>query len=151
MPELVDSDLLKGGRLIAGDDEKKIRSKARPHNLVLQIVLERAFELNNKEPVVMAIGPGRQTDPEPPQAVFLVRAFLTGLCAELEERGVRILCLNWESPEQLTEILGLPIKRAVTKGLNGSATPLIRAPYVMCAGTALAAIKTYQQLQAHAR
>jgi hypothetical protein len=146
-PELVDSDLLKGGRVKAGDTESLIKKKMGPHALVLHIVLERAFELNQKEPVLMAIGPG--TDKEPAELVFLVRAMLTGLAIELKERGIRIDCINWQSSGELDRVLGMEATKAVRRQLNRKAPDLIRSSYVLAAGTALAAIRQMQQKRAH--
>ena len=146
-PELLDSDLLKGGRVAAGDDERRILKKAAPA-LILHIVLERAFDLNRKEPVVMAIGPGSEKEPE--TLVFLVRAMLTGLAVELEERGVRIECINWRTASELDTVLGMEATKAVRRQLNRQSPDLIRSSYVLAAGTALAAIRQMQQKRAHA-
>lgn len=134
---VVDSDLLKGGRPRAADNEAAIRQKARPHKLTLDVVIERAFDLDRR--VVMAIGPG--SDQEPSQLTFLVRAMLTGLAQELTERSMPIRCVNWMNEEALTQALGMSPKKAVRKILGKVSPPMVREPYMLAAATALAGLQ----------
>jgi len=144
-PELLDSDLLKGGKPKRGADEAELKKRSKPHWLTLDVVLRRAFDDNDGRPVVMAIGPGPEKEPRVHQ--FVVRALLTGLCVELESHGVRIVCLNWSSARELDEILGVDVKTAVRRELSRSGRSVIRAPYVLAAGTALAAAKKASDFQ----
>jgi hypothetical protein len=154
-PEVLDSDLLKGGQPGFEPSEAVLLQKSRPHALTLHIVIERAFDLSRKEPVIMALGPG--TGKEPALHVLVVRLMLAGLAAELEEAtpGLKIDCHTWETTDELDAILGMDVKKAVRRTLNHNGTTLIRSPYVLAAGTALAAAARIQddlkQLRAHAR
>lgn len=153
--EVIDSDLLKGGSPTASDDEEKLKKKSKPHALTLHIVIERAFDLSKRAPITMALGPG--TGKEPAIHVLLVRLMLAGLAAEFEEQmpGLKIDCVSWETTDELDVILGMDVKKAVRRTLNHSGTTLIRSPYVLAAGTALAAAahlkSNPKQLRAHAR
>lgn len=138
-PTLVDSDLLKGGRPKPSDNDKDLKRKAKPHILTLDVVLKRAFDIPPKgQKVVMAIGPG--SGKEPPELVFLVRAVLTGLAVELGELGMHIECINWYTTKELDVLLGTSFKRAVRDCLSKYA-PILRSPYLVAAGTALAAFE----------
>lgn len=136
-PMVVDSDLLKGGKPMPNDGRGELMKKVKPHALTLHVVLERAFDVDKT--VVMAIGPG--SDKEPAELLYLVRAMLTGLAVELGERNCPIVCLNWQTDQEMADVLGTPVKRAVRRSLGRVAPALVRTPYVMAAGAALAAFE----------
>ena len=144
-PEVIDSDLLKGGD--PGGDLKKetLAKKSKPHALTLEVVLERAFDLAKGTAVLLAIGPG--SGKEPPEHVLFVRALLAGITVELAELGMRIDCVSWTTPEELDEVLGIGVKKAVRRSLNRQGTTLIRSPYVLAAGTALAGLELLKKSQ----
>ena len=146
-PEVVDSDLLKGGKPKKGADEKELRQRSKPHWLTLDVVLRRAADDSGKEPVVMAIGPG--PDKEPKLHQFIVRAFLTGLAEELKAAGLRIVCVNWTTARELDGVLGGNVTSAVRRALNKDGRSVIRAgsAYTLAVGTALAAVRNPEQIQ----
>lgn len=142
--EVLDSDLMKGGKPQPEDPEERLVQLVRPHRLVLAVVFERALDLRGKDPLIVAIGPAGKQEPE--LQAYIARALLTGICAELEERGVAIQCHNFQAENELDGALGVPVRKAVSRALATRGGHLIqRTPHLMmAAGTALAGAHKYQ-------
>lgn len=141
--EVVDHELMKGGRPQPSDTKEALQKRSRPHSLVLHIVMERAFEKNGGHPLIVAIGPSGKDLPS--IELLAVRVVLLGLCAELEGLGVRLTTLNIMRPNELAAALGAPVKTAVRQELGSQGAAFARAPYLlMAAGTALAALRQTQ-------
>ncbi len=148
--EVVDHELMKGGRPQPADTKEALQKRSKPHSLVLHIVMERAFESNGGAPLLVAIGPSGKDVPS--LELLAVRIVLTGLCAELEARGVRINCINILDTRSLDEALGARVKAAVREELGKEGATLARAPYLlMAAGTAIAAIRQVKGIRGDSR
>jgi hypothetical protein len=119
-PEIRDSDLLKGGKPKEGALEAEIRGKAKPHALVLDVVLERAHDENSRQGIstVVAVGPAIPTTREPAAHGLTVRLVLRGIVYQLKNSGWDIEYMEWRTLAELDAALGVRHGKAVRSTLN---------------------------------
>ncbi len=138
-PEVRDSDLMKGGRVKKDADQASLARSARPHELVLDVVLERAMEANDHPvlPTIVAVGPSVSTK-EPNEHDKTVRQLLRAMVLQMKGAGHRIDHREWRTEEDLGKVLGGDIRKSVNRNF-ARATTVMRGPgylYALAAGIA---------------
>jgi hypothetical protein len=144
-PEVCDSDLLKGGRPRQGDPAERLRRKATPHALVLDVVFERAIERNADLGCETLVAVGPSPEDVPAEHAAIVRLIVRGMIMGLREQGIRIAHVEWLTEQDLGKVLGIGHKKAVRRAINhGSRRQLIRGEaFTLAAASALAAQRVH--------
>lgn len=109
LPHALYWELLKGIWMRGATAPAELQKKAKAHRLVLDIVLERW------QPMLIAVGPPALTK-EPKLQVEATRFVLRLLLTELIGAGLPVRYIEWQTKQEIADVLGIAEWRQVLAG-----------------------------------